>query len=81
MAARRESFKGKFLVKGSPTSSGRSDPVRRMTDGIFVASYVRLCRIDYRSDPHLRQVGKGLCKIARSDPNFPFEDSCHRVEK
>lgn len=56
MTARRESFKGQFLVKGFPTSSGRSDPARRMTDGIFVASYVGRCRIDYRAAPHHRRV-------------------------
>jgi len=56
MTARRESFKGQFLVKGFPTSSGRSDPARRMTDGIFVASYLGRCRIDDRAAPHHRRV-------------------------
>ena len=35
MTARRESFKGQFLVKGFPTSSGRSDPARRSTEAAF----------------------------------------------
>ena len=80
MTARRESFNGLFLVKGFPTSSGRSDPARRMTDGIFVASYVRLCSIDYRAAPHYRPV-KAYVRLQDLTPilGFVYNSGCKNV--